>query len=82
LDGSSPYGGYYGLLLDPCGETAGSSGGPVFTDVNGGWTIVGVNNRAPAAAANGLGVHMLSWWLDQAFGDFWNDVVQQVRAGA
>ena len=80
--GTSPYGNYYGLVLQPCGLTAGASGGPVFTEVDGSWTIIGVNNRAPLPTQNAIGTYMLSWWLDSSFGAFWNAVMAQVETGA
>jgi V8-like Glu-specific endopeptidase len=75
------YGAYYGLVVQPCEETGGASGGPVFTDVNGGWTIVGVNNRGPQPNAQGVSAYMMSFYLNSTFGNFWNYVVQQVNAG-
>jgi hypothetical protein len=75
------FGNYYGMVIQPCEETGGASGGPVFTDVSGGWTIVGVNNRG-VTGSNGFGTYMLSWYLNDAFGAFWTDVIQQVNAGA
>jgi hypothetical protein len=75
------FGNYYGMVVQPCGETGGASGGPVFTDVNGGWTIVGVNNRAPEPDAQGFGTYMLSYYFNDAFGALWNYVIQQVNAG-
>lgn len=80
--GVPSFGNYYGLVVQPCEETGGASGGPVFTDVNGGWTIVGVNNRGPAPNAQGVGIYMLSFYFNDAFGTFWRDVIGQVNAGA
>jgi hypothetical protein len=72
---------YYLLQVLPCGETGGASGGPVFTDVNGSWTIIGVNNRAPAPPAGGVSPWMGTFWFNSQFGTFWNMVVAQVQAG-
>ena len=54
----------------------------MFTDTNGGWTIVGVNNRGGALGATSFGTYMVSWYLNDAFGSFWNAVLQQINAGA
>jgi V8-like Glu-specific endopeptidase len=79
---ASTFGNYYGMVVQPCEETGGASGGPVFTDVNGSWTIVGVNNRGPDLTAQGLGTYMLSFYLNDTFGSFWRNVIGQVNAGA
>ncbi len=75
------FGSYYGLVVQPCEETGGASGGPVFTDANGSWTIVGVNNRAPSPNDQGLSSYMLSFYFNDSFGAFWQDVVNQINAG-
>jgi hypothetical protein len=77
---------YFALAVQPCGETAGASGGPVFTDTNnagGAWKIVGVNNRAPAPdPATDLGTEMISFYLNDAFGGFYTDVINQINQGS
>jgi hypothetical protein len=83
-DAANAYDGYFAMVVDPCGETGGASGGPVFTDTddNGGaWTIVGVNNRGPRPTGNTKGKWMMSFWLDDHFGAFYNDVVTQIDEG-
>jgi hypothetical protein len=55
----------------------------VFSDINGGWTIVGVNNRAPGPATSAsFGTYMLSFWFNSTFGSFYNTVVQLIGQGA
>lgn len=75
------FGDYYGLVVQPCAETGGASGGPVFTYANGSWTIVGVNNRGPAPNSQGLGSYMLSFYLNNSFAAFWHEVVGEINAG-
>ena len=67
------------LVTDPCPMNGGSSGGPVmayFSDL-GQWSIVGVNNRG-TNGTNGFGAAGLSFYLDDRFGTFWNQVLAQL----
>lgn len=79
------YEGYYAMLLQPCEADGGASGGPVFTYTPNGWMVVGVNNRGapriPYGDTTSVGQYMMSFWLDDRFGQFWNYVVNQVNAG-
>lgn len=77
------YGNSYAMLVNPCQETGGASGGPVFTDTANGWTIVGVNNRSPDLADHNasFGQYMISFYFDDDFGTFWNSVIAQVNQG-
>ena len=76
------YGNYYGLVIKPCGEAPGASGGPVFTYTGGRWEIVGVNDRGtPLATATSFGTDMMSFWFSGTFGTFYNTVVQQINQG-
>jgi V8-like Glu-specific endopeptidase len=76
------FGDYYAFVISPCEETGGASGGPVFTDVNGSWTIVGVNNRSPdVLTATTFGTTMLSFYFNNTFGSFYTSVAQQISQG-
>ena len=75
------FGNYYGLVVQPCAETGGASGGPVFSYANGSWTIVGVNNRGPVPNSQGLGTYMLSFYFNDSFAAFWRQVVGEINAG-
>ena len=78
------YDGYYAFQL-PCQMTGGASGGPVYVYSSGQWTIVGVNNRGspgiPVSDTTTLGYYMISFWLNDTFGSFWNYVKDQVNQG-
>jgi len=83
-DTANQYDGYVPLAINPCGETGGASGGPVFTDTDnagGAWTIVGVNNRGPRVNGYTIGSQMMSFYFDDNFGTFYNDVVAQIDQG-
>jgi hypothetical protein len=84
-NGSDPYGQpYYLVNVTPCIETGGASGGPVFTELNGGWTIIGVNNRGPKIPATDTttaGPWIATFWLNDYFGAFWRSVVGDVQQG-
>jgi V8-like Glu-specific endopeptidase len=86
-DSSSLYGSSWAMLFQPCQMNGGASGGPVFyDDPSTGWVIVGVNNRGKSTSSvpndpKAYGRAMISFWLDDAFGSFWNAVVAQVNAG-
>jgi hypothetical protein len=69
------------MLVTPCAETGGASGGPVFTRTSSGWTIVGVNNRGPRVSGNEFGKYMLTFYFDDRFGSFWNAVISAIQAG-
>lgn len=53
---------------------------------DGSWVIVGVNNRGSSSSSvpndpAAYGLDMMSFWLDDAFGAFWNAVIADVNAG-
>ncbi len=82
-ESSAEFGTYYAMLIKPCEETGGASGGPVLTDTSTGWTVIGVNNRGPEPPSqNAFGTYMLSFYLEGRFGEFWDSVVNQVNSGA
>jgi hypothetical protein len=69
----------FALVTQPCSMNGGSSGGPVmayFSDL-GQWSIVGVNNRG-TDGTNGFGVIGISFYLDDRFAAFWNQVIAQI----
>lgn len=77
------FGGYTAMVMQPCQQTAGASGGPVFAEDGGRLVIVGVNNRgAPLATSTSFGTEMLlSFYFDDGFGTFWNSIIGYVNAG-